>query len=215
MTAAVMTRDDARDIARTRLAEVLEMIVPGFRPERPFRCLNPGHEDRHPSMRYLSRSHTVHCFSCQWHGDVFDVVGAVFGLDGGDKFRKVYDLLGIDARGGRVAGYSRPVKPAAPKNEPGSVEDLLAIIYPPGWDAPEPELKLPMPLEVGAKAETGLVGRLVRHLVAVEVCVKCGLEGWHFDDQELGEFYDDMRHGRRLSQWPIRTCKTRSHPAKC
>jgi hypothetical protein len=191
MTATAISRDEAKEQARARLPEVLAEVIPGFHSGKAFRCLNPDHEDRHPSMRYLSRTNTVRCFSCGWSGDVFDVVGAVFGLTGGDAFVKAYDMLGLDPKGGR---HSRPRKPAAkPKATPGTWAEIVGLIFPPGWDAPEPEIRLPMPMTVIADAETGLAGRLAVEPIAVFSCLKCGLRGWHFDDVELGEFFEDVR----------------------
>jgi hypothetical protein len=189
-----ITRDEAKELARERLPEVLAEIIPGFRPDRAFRCLSPDHEDRHPSMRYLSRTNTVKCFACGWSGDVFDVVGAVYGLTGGDAFTKAYSMFGLDPKRG---GYSHPVKLSKPNPKPGTWDEIVSLIYPPGWDAPEPEVKLPMPLEAIAEVETGLAGCLVRHPVAIEVCIESGLKGWHFDDSEIGEFYDHIRMGGR------------------
>lgn len=197
MNATTISREEARDLARERLPEVLADVVPGFRPERAFHCLNPGHEDRHPSMRYLSRSNTVKCFSCGWHGDVFDVVGVVHGLAGGDAFAKTYALLGIDARGGHVRRASSPPPPQ--KHSPGTIADLLLVIFPPGWDDPEPEVQLPEALKVGATAEANLVGILAKHPGDVRICWNQGLEGRHFSDIEIGGFYDNIRDGIPVS----------------
>lgn len=46
----------------------------GINPARRFRCLNPEHPDRHPSMHYDSRRHKVHCFSCEADYDLFDLL---------------------------------------------------------------------------------------------------------------------------------------------
>ena len=192
MIAAIITRDEAREQARARLAEVLSKVVPGFRSECPFRCLAPDHEDRHPSARYLSRANKVKCFACGWFGDVFDVVGAVYGLAGGDAFAKTYEILGFDPKGG---GRSRPTKSSKPRPQSGTWDEIVSLIYPPGWDAPEPEMKLPLPLEVIAEAEIGLAGILARDPASVFVCLELGLRGWHFNDADLGEFFESVRTG--------------------
>lgn len=54
----------------------------GFPLTRSFRCLNPAHQDRHPSMRYNPKNQTVHCFSCGATYDLFDLLGMEEGLDG-------------------------------------------------------------------------------------------------------------------------------------
>ena len=46
----------------------------GIDPRRRFRCLNPDHYDRDPSMGYDARRHKVHCFACGADYDLFDLV---------------------------------------------------------------------------------------------------------------------------------------------
>jgi replicative DNA helicase len=71
--------------------------------KEPFRCLNPSHEDRNPSMSFDPMRYKVHCFGCGVDWDIFDVVGAEYGLnDAKEKFEKTYALLGLNA-----ASYSR------------------------------------------------------------------------------------------------------------
>ena len=53
----------------------------GYPLNRSFGCLNPAHEDRHPSMRYNPANQTVHCFSCGATYDLFDLIGQEEGLD--------------------------------------------------------------------------------------------------------------------------------------
>ena len=43
----------------------------GINPRRRFRCLNPDHLDRDPSMGYDSRRCKVHCFACGADYDLF------------------------------------------------------------------------------------------------------------------------------------------------
>lgn len=47
----------------------------GLPLNRPFACLNPAHQDAHPSMGYNEKNQTVHCFACGATYDVFDLVG--------------------------------------------------------------------------------------------------------------------------------------------
>ena len=46
----------------------------GINPRRRFRCLNPDHLDRDPSMGYDSRRCKVHCFACGADYDLFDLL---------------------------------------------------------------------------------------------------------------------------------------------
>lgn len=47
----------------------------GLPLHKPFACLNPAHQDAHPSMGYNKKNQTVHCFACGATYDIFDLVG--------------------------------------------------------------------------------------------------------------------------------------------
>lgn len=62
---------------------------------KPFRCLNPQHEDKKPSMSYDNKRKKAHCFSCGVDYDTFDLIGIDYGLKSSkDIFKKAYELLG-------------------------------------------------------------------------------------------------------------------------
>lgn len=68
----------------------------GIEPGRAFHCLNPGHNDRHPSMRYDRNREAVHCFSCGSDYDLFDLVGIEYGLSSfPEKVEKTGELFNI------------------------------------------------------------------------------------------------------------------------
>ena len=46
----------------------------GIDPKKRFRCLNPDHLDRDPSMGYDPHRFKVHCFACQADYDLFDLL---------------------------------------------------------------------------------------------------------------------------------------------
>lgn len=93
-------------IAKGRLADYLRKK--GIDLAKPFRCLNPEHDDQSPSMRYDSRRQIVHCFSCGASYDIFDVVGIDYGLtQSKEKFNKTYEVLGIQVDSS-VQGNARP-----------------------------------------------------------------------------------------------------------
>ena len=48
--------------------------------KKPFCCLNPNHEDVHPSMSYNAKAQNVHCFACGVTYDLFDLVGMDYGI---------------------------------------------------------------------------------------------------------------------------------------
>ena len=64
--------NDTFDTLRPHLLDYLHSK--GINPRRRFRCLNPDHLDRDPSMGYDSRRHKVHCFACGADYDLFDLL---------------------------------------------------------------------------------------------------------------------------------------------
>lgn len=46
----------------------------GIHPSKAFRCLDPNHEDRHPSMTFWKKGNLVKCFSCGATFDIFDIL---------------------------------------------------------------------------------------------------------------------------------------------
>lgn len=61
-----------------------------IRYEKPFRCINPSHEDKHPSCFVYNNPDAdhIHCYSCGLHGDIFLVVGIMERItDGKEKFK--------------------------------------------------------------------------------------------------------------------------------
>jgi DNA primase (bacterial type) len=70
--------DRIKDQISTRLEEYL-----GYRSidcKRPFRCLNPDHPDRHPSMAFDPKRNRAHCFSCGVDYDIYDIIGIDYGI---------------------------------------------------------------------------------------------------------------------------------------
>ena len=49
--------------------------------KRNFRCLNPDHEDKHPSMSYTPKYNFCKCFSCGVIYDIFDLIGIDYGVN--------------------------------------------------------------------------------------------------------------------------------------
>lgn len=191
----------AKSAALSRLPDVLRLLVPGFNEGRAFCCLNPGHADRNPSMRYWARGNRVHCFSCGWTGDVFDVVGAAYGLEGREAFWKTLELLGIrtERRPGdrrRVVDevgdrFVRPRARAAALPA-DTIEVLRGVIFARDWrDAGEDEeWWWPEELRRAARMERGVLGALVENWEWVsDVCLQAGLLGMHFENEEYGEWY--------------------------
>lgn len=63
--------------------------------DKAFRCLNPNHPDRHPSMRYDRRRNTVHCFACGCTYDLIDLIGIEYNLETfPERLAKARELYG-------------------------------------------------------------------------------------------------------------------------
>ena len=92
-----MKRAQARDFIRSELERYLQNK--GINTHRPFHCLNPGHNDRNPSMSFDSKRNKAHCFSCGVDWDTFDIIGAEYGLSGSTLFQKAYELFGLEVEG--------------------------------------------------------------------------------------------------------------------
>ena len=87
--------------------------------KRHFRCLRPGHEDRHPSMILNPRSNRLHCFGCNVDVDVFDVAGWDAGVTTfPEKVRAAAKGAGIAID---EAGTAPMRTTAAPASSPASV----------------------------------------------------------------------------------------------
>lgn len=63
---------DTYDDLRPRIVDYL--YERGIDPRKRFRCLNPAHLDRNPSMGYDAKRLKVHCFACGADYDLFDLL---------------------------------------------------------------------------------------------------------------------------------------------
>lgn len=74
-----MDKDQAKQEAKAHLEELLQQQ--GINTRHPFRCLNPEHEDKHPSMSYDPKTQRAKCFSgsCGVSYDTVDVIGLEYG----------------------------------------------------------------------------------------------------------------------------------------
>lgn len=112
-----MDREQARSIVKGYLEDYLK--GKGINTRKPFRCLNPDHPDKHPSMSYDRERQRCKCFSCGASYDIFDLIGIDYGLkEDKDIFNKAYELYNIDT--------SPPQTKPAPKKEALKAEDYTA-----------------------------------------------------------------------------------------
>lgn len=85
-------------------------------PRKAFRCLNPAHEDRNPSMSYDSKRQICHCFSCQKNYDLFDLIGMDYSLpEFPAQYAKALELFPGNGTAPAQA-YQSEQKPKQPKD---------------------------------------------------------------------------------------------------
>ena len=93
-----MNREQAKEYVKQGLEQYLQRK--GINTRKPFRCLNPAHNDTHASMSIDRSSRSgVHCkcFSCNAYYDTFDVISIDTGItDELELFNKAYELFGLD-----------------------------------------------------------------------------------------------------------------------
>lgn len=100
------TSEEANSYIKNQLEEYLQ--DKGIDTTKNFCCLNPEHDDNHPSMGIDKKSKGgihCHCFACGAHYDTFDLIGLDYGLTGKDIFKKAYELY--DVKMDRVADASK------------------------------------------------------------------------------------------------------------
>lgn len=94
-----MDKEQAKAEAKGYLEEYLQKK--GIDTKKNFRCLAPGHTDKHPSMSYVSRDRYgngpyCYCHTCHAKYDIFDLVGMDFNLsDIKEVFNKTYEMYDI------------------------------------------------------------------------------------------------------------------------
>ena len=75
-----MAADDKTKYLREKLAEYLMRQHPEISLNKPFKCLNPEHQDTNPSMSYYAKTNIVKCFACGAKYDIFDLIGIDYSI---------------------------------------------------------------------------------------------------------------------------------------
>lgn len=88
----------------------------GIDPQKRFRCLNPKHLDRDPSMGYDAKRQKVHCFACGADYDLFDLLA----ID--ENLTSPHDALALASKryGHGDAGEARPADRLSRETLPAS-----------------------------------------------------------------------------------------------
>lgn len=118
--------------------EALRIFLPdylrqkGLHLGKAFRCLNPEHEDKHPSMQYDPARQQVHCFACGVNYDLFDLIGMDYRLDRfPEQMQAVRDLFSIARSASDTAtqqlGYNESVRVPNSENRIDRAMELAKI----------------------------------------------------------------------------------------
>lgn len=93
-----MNREQAKEYVKQGLESYLQ--GKGINTRKPFKCLNPVHQDHKPSMsidRTSSSGLHCKCFSCGAYYDTFDLIAIDYGLTDDEAiFSKGYELFNLD-----------------------------------------------------------------------------------------------------------------------
>lgn len=121
-----MDYQQAKQEVKGHLEELLQQR--GIDTRRAFRCLNPDHEDRNPSMSYDPQRLKAKCFSCEADYDAIDVLGLDHGYtheDGiegrhfNEVLREACDRFGIPLDSTPSSTGTRPAKQQNPQQKRG------------------------------------------------------------------------------------------------
>ena len=124
---------DTFDSLRPRIIDYL--YDRGIDPRKRFRCLNPSHLDRDPSMGFDPKRNKVHCFACGADYDLFDLLSLDNNLSSpADALSLASERYG-DGSARRSVSFSatepshitdRPAERAAPHGGEGGIGGLFS-----------------------------------------------------------------------------------------
>ena len=117
-----LTEEQAKKIVRDGLASYLKtqhgLTESDLR--KNIKCLNPQHQDNHPSMSYYLDSasgvHKLFCHACKANYDTFDLIAQDYSLQGADVFKKAYELFDLQVEKNTTKSTS-PTQSQATKSE--------------------------------------------------------------------------------------------------
>lgn len=81
------------DEIKKHLQDYLDEL--GINIHKPFTCLNPQHDDKHPSMNYDDKRNIVKCFSCNSSYDLISLYAIRNNLDNNTDFKKILEDLAL------------------------------------------------------------------------------------------------------------------------
>lgn len=106
-----MDREQAKAHVKGQLEDYLRQK--GIDTSRPFRCLNPAHNDKTPSMSIDRVANQAHCFGkCGAKYDIIDLISMDYNLDTAQAFEKAYEMYGVT-----LDNLGSPRSPATARKE--------------------------------------------------------------------------------------------------
>lgn len=88
--------------------------------KKPFKCFNPSHHDRNPSMSYDRYRNKCHCFSCGADYSLIDLIGIDYNLDSDkEMIEKAIELYGDTHNSIHTSVYTEQNKEEVYKLEDG------------------------------------------------------------------------------------------------
>ena len=88
-----MATDETTKYLRSQLVSYLNTYK-GIDIKKPFKCLNPAHDDKNPSMQYYEKKDIVKCFACSATYDLFDIIGIDYNIrEFNDQKKQAEDLF--------------------------------------------------------------------------------------------------------------------------
>ena len=152
-----MTKEQARDEAKYRLEEYLSMITEkkGSQYICPV-CGSGKGANKTPAGHIYKDRQVFHCFSCNFHGDIFELAARVEGISNvAEKFKRVYEILNIQVEQKLnvepVKDYTEYFKKCAARVSDSSyfarrglsqrVIEKFGLGYDPEWQSPTAQAK--------------------------------------------------------------------------
>ena len=91
-----MNRNEAKETARGKLAEYLEIVTERKGGQYICPVCGSGTGANKTPAGKLNDDYTYHCFSCNFHGDIFSLVGKLENIsDSAEIFKRVYEMFNL------------------------------------------------------------------------------------------------------------------------
>jgi replicative DNA helicase len=92
-----MTREEAKETAKSRLTEYLDIITTKQGKQYVCPVCGSGTGKNKTPAGQLNEDNTYHCFACEFHGDIFNLASKIEGITNDkEKFDRVYEILNIE-----------------------------------------------------------------------------------------------------------------------